>query len=639
MGLFGDNSVGGRRPYRRRRLRRHWLNEHVHALGLLVIAITFVVIYIYLHKDNCVFLDEKDCPSSQYTKDMKREVGNAVKLYSLREDPGTGRLEVTVEGRRYEIGSDDLRGPLGIGGLASVRGLLAETSRVVSAYSDRLHEYVEAHVARFERSHRNTNYAWIPLAAMAPKTADYVQRRSSAVSGRNGSGDARASSASDDTGGSLHLIVRWDDVVALRNSPRGEERATRLIELVRGGRVVRVLEVFLSRSETIDNATKDAADDTNKNDTNKDAADDTNKGAADDTNKGAPDDTNKDAASNATNGNVFLEDAPLRAGAEICRYMTSLGNPIRVAFWGGGRTDAGVAEGSKEPSTQGAGKTEAGAAEESKERSAKGAGKTEAGVAEEPKEPAAQAGGQASAGESEGSTGAAAPSDEGGESVNAGECCVFEPVGANNGTTRGGDSAFGSFRTAIQELVVENAGFFWTMGGLKWLEVVLLAGLGVLVRRLIDMSRQYGRVRLNRDDEGHVVWQPRETVRTLMYLVYAPVLALVIVWILTATDLLAADLTLLGETLFHALIPIAFLLGLFPDVGHGVLIRAGQAVFGLGDRGVDGPIGTGSGPDSPRAGGPSQKPLDQAEPPDRGPSQSFETLRLRVRGHLTRPFR
>ena len=197
------------------------------------------------------------------------------------------------------------------------------------------------------------------------------------------------------------------------------------------------------------------------------------------------------------------------------------------------------------------------------------------------------------------------------------------------------------FHATLFNLVESNPGFFWLVGPFRWLEFIMLAVAGVLLRRLVNFGEAYARlVRVMWGQRGippgvtgeqHPMrWEPRESLRTLIYLVSAPVIAVVIIWILAWTELLSAELVQPGQ----ACLPMQpfrwrSCLGFFPDLGPMVLTRVVGGVFG----------------DTSDTVGRHQKPapvekVTVAKPDsDTRPQPSFAAFRARLRTHATRPFR
>ena len=198
------------------------------------------------------------------------------------------------------------------------------------------------------------------------------------------------------------------------------------------------------------------------------------------------------------------------------------------------------------------------------------------------------------------------------------------------------DERNSQFHTDLKRIVKENAGFFWTMGPYLWCEILMLAALGVITNRLIFFSRVYA----GRHDvsSAKIVWQPRETVRALIYLIYTPILAAIIIWILKLTNLLTIE-PVLGDVWSHAVVPVAFLLGLFPDVGERVLRGVVEGIFGpiidKKPRVARPTTIPGSSKDgahsSPEMGQGGTSPSSDGEGTDDGRAPSFDDFRTKVR--------
>lgn len=171
------------------------------------------------------------------------------------------------------------------------------------------------------------------------------------------------------------------------------------------------------------------------------------------------------------------------------------------------------------------------------------------------------------------------------------------------------------FHRQLRTVVERNIGFFWVSGKYLWYEIMMLAALGVVTRKLVRLATDYAAGDAKRK------WQPRESIRTLMHLAVAPVFSLVIIWILTLTHIISVK-PLIGDVWSNGTVPIAFLLGLFPSLGYKVLQGLAEGVFGR--RLVD-------------EKAPKARPVgipDAPTPPD-GAAASLERLRQRVRNHAT----
>lgn len=172
------------------------------------------------------------------------------------------------------------------------------------------------------------------------------------------------------------------------------------------------------------------------------------------------------------------------------------------------------------------------------------------------------------------------------------------------------------FHRQLRRVVERNIGFFWVSGKYLWYEIMMLAALGVVTRKLVLFAADYAGVRANR------IWQPRESIRTLMQFAVAPVFSLVIIWILTLTHIISVK-PLIGDVWSNGTVPIAFLLGLFPLLGYNVLHGLAEGVFGrkvVEEKAAE------------------AKPVEIPDPssvPADGAAASFERLRQRVRHHAT----
>ena len=202
------------------------------------------------------------------------------------------------------------------------------------------------------------------------------------------------------------------------------------------------------------------------------------------------------------------------------------------------------------------------------------------------------------------------------------------------------------FHRDLKCVVRDSAGFFWTSGRYLWWEIMMLAFLGVLTSRLVQTGRHYARgagengfremnldVHTGRHYAGGtdrtLVWQPRDSVRTLMYLATAPIFALVIIWILSLTNLLSIE-PMLGDVWSNAAVPVAFLIGLFPSVGYDVLQGLASGLFNRSSRQEEGTI------EARRWRIPI---LREGAAPDEGTPPSFDVFRARVRHYATAVFR
>lgn len=129
------------------------------------------------------------------------------------------------------------------------------------------------------------------------------------------------------------------------------------------------------------------------------------------------------------------------------------------------------------------------------------------------------------------------------------------------------------FHSDLAALLKTELGFFWSFGPWLWLEIIWLTILGVLTECATRLGAQYtGR------DPDTKYWDPRESVRTLLKLFSAPITSVVIIWTLFYTDLIETQ-TNLEDGSIGAYVPLAFILGLFPNLGYALLERIAKAIF------------------------------------------------------------
>jgi len=179
-----------------------------------------------------------------------------------------------------------------------------------------------------------------------------------------------------------------------------------------------------------------------------------------------------------------------------------------------------------------------------------------------------------------------------------------------------------TFHVRLASTLGSQLGFFWTLGPWLWLEVVLLCWLGVLTECLTRLGMRYSDV-----DPQRRRWEPRETGRTMLKLAYAPAIAIVVVWTFMTTDLIETD-AVLAEGGMTAVVPIAFVLGLFPNLGFQLLERLARAIFRE----------TSPARPRPQPARVVQKERGTAPTPE-GAAPDFAAVCERVKRHITAPLR
>ena len=513
-----------------------WLSEHVHVLAWLFITVLYLFFYVLIHK----------LCGPAYEQSIQIELTNAVKVYNWRNHPRTGELELMIGDTPYSQTMASDSGPLGIGALPSVRGLLTDADSAFVAYNAAMSGEIFRILDGFELSAANRNQMSIDLSVVAPDLALKLSR------GKDHSGDKHFQEAPTERDGAKEkqrsqyvLEVPANTIANLRNEFPDERTARGLLAALTGG-VVKNIHVDVSVGFTSPDAKSE--------------------------------DAKSDQMIDAVTPTVMAGEAQ-SASTELCRRFTAFSDTVRDVLF----KQAVVARLSKTENCMFRGISQ---------------GNFSTGVGE--------AGGE--------------PTDrdlQACPSLDERRC----------------------FHNTLSKLVMGNPGFFWTIGSYRWLEFVLIAGAGVLLRRLTDFGKDYARLLRAGQGISHKAssadlnpyprWEPRESLRTLVYFVCAPVIAVVIIWLLAWTNLLSVDFAKLGDLSSSATIPLAFLLGYFPDIGPLVLTRVVGGVFGditdTAARRRKPPAAEAVAVGGPVVGG--------------GSPPSFAAFSARLRAHATRPFR
>lgn len=131
----------------------------------------------------------------------------------------------------------------------------------------------------------------------------------------------------------------------------------------------------------------------------------------------------------------------------------------------------------------------------------------------------------------------------------------------------------------LYTVTLSETGFLWFFGAWKWLEIAWWAIFGVLVMGVFQI------VSLGARGKGldGARWEPRDALRVVGRIFYAPFVAIVFFWLAMATDLVE-EKSLLASNTFGAL-AAAFVIGMAPN--H--LIRLLMKVLEVVTRGGENP--------------------------------------------------
>lgn len=116
-------------------------------------------------------------------------------------------------------------------------------------------------------------------------------------------------------------------------------------------------------------------------------------------------------------------------------------------------------------------------------------------------------------------------------------------------------------------------GYFWLFGGWLCIEVFFLTMLGVMVEAMV----RFGLHLVRRTNPPNQIWDPAETGRTGLKLLYAPITGAMAIWLMVATDVLDVGIAGIGSA--PVILILAFLFGLFPNLPFAIFVRVAEATF------------------------------------------------------------
>jgi hypothetical protein len=123
------------------------------------------------------------------------------------------------------------------------------------------------------------------------------------------------------------------------------------------------------------------------------------------------------------------------------------------------------------------------------------------------------------------------------------------------------------------EVLQAELGELWFFGRYKWCEIAFWTIFGVLIMALAELGFASARGRRMRDGS---LWQPRETLRVVGRMAYAPFLTIGFLWLAIATPLLEGYEFLATST--FGVLAFAFLVGFVPNT---LLDRLQRTLFAL----------------------------------------------------------
>ena len=609
--------------------RYQWSAGRKEALVSFTLAAVFVIFYVLLHSE---FRDN-------YLHHIRANIANSVMMYGIQAHEQTGELVLSLADKPFSM-ADAEPGPLGIGDLAATRGWLIQSSNVVETYNARLKAYVERLLEQFDFSRNRPNFIVADLSSIVPR---WHQNQPKTCSTPEGSKDAEQRlNESKDCVRIHRMRVPRESIYDIWHQFPNERTAETLAAAIRGSTIEIVETRRPAQPHTDKNAAKKIADEVCDNLRQLQSGVRTLFG------RFRPMSTIEHRPSN--DQAVQPSSAPILPAAATSTPAADTSTPAAATSTPAAATSTPAADTSTPAAATStpAAATSTPAADTSTPAAATStpaaATSTPAADTSTPAAATSTPAADTSTPAADTSTPAADTSTVGADRArNFFTCEDFQPflvspvVVRDEAPRRPSDqlskiddeqdnvdcrsSSFDSlFHCRLAKIVRDNTGFFWTAGKFLWFEIVLLSLLGLVISRLVHLCKQY------MSDEPFV-WEDRGLWQTLLMIPATPIIALVIVWILSITNLLSIK-PVLGHTWTSGIVPIAFLLGLFPHLGYDILQGLAKGVFNRPLRGWQAPTRD-----------VVQRPIPDPDGPQSDERPSLDRLAAIIRQRFTAPFR
>ena len=135
------------------------------------------------------------------------------------------------------------------------------------------------------------------------------------------------------------------------------------------------------------------------------------------------------------------------------------------------------------------------------------------------------------------------------------------------------DALSSTLQDQLDRIAAREAASFWLLGRYRWWEMIAWVWFGVVVRSLIDIAKTA--VKAPKADP----FEPRNSLVVLAQLIYCPVLVITIIFLAGYFEVSGIDLTDLGRST-PAILGIAFVFGVFPEMTWGVVHHVANSLFG-----------------------------------------------------------